>query len=158
MYSTLSGIVGLALFNGLINSHYHFLFRSLVIVFLAVVFPFSLMGQLSGTVFVDSNGNGHLEANELRVHGAQIKVYSYDSKTTHSPLQVSVRSDQFGNYHIYPNSYPVKLELILEPSPFPLTPGKGFIQLPEKELYPFPGLIFNQSGKHDFALPVNISY
>lgn len=122
------------------------------------IFNFSLKGQISGTVFIDSNENGHLDANELRIHGAQINVYSYDPKTSIYPIQIRVTSDQLGNYRIYPSSYPVKLELVLEPSPFPITPGKGYIQLPEKELYPFPGLIFNQSGMHDFALPVNISY
>lgn len=158
LYSTLSGIIGLAVFHGIGHSLYHFLIRSMFIVLFTVIFSFSSKAQISGTVFIDSNENGLLDAKELRIQGVQLKVYSYDATTSIHPLQVTVTSDQLGNYRISPSSYPVKLELVLDPDPFPIIPGKGYIQLPQKELYPFPGLIFNQSGMHDFALPVNISY
>lgn len=114
--------------------------------------------QITGFVFVDENKNGKFDSNEWKVQGANIRVYSYDPKTTHHPLQVSVFTDKLGNYNVNPIAFPVKVELVLDPTPFPLTPGKGFIKLPEKELYPHPGIIFDKAGSYQFALPVSISY
>ncbi len=119
---------------------------------------FSANAQISGKVFVDVNQNGRFDASEFLIRGAQIKVYSYNTSTSIHPLQLIATSDPFGNFNIYPSSYPVKIELVLDPQPFPLLPSKGFIQLADRELYPFPGLIFNKPGSHLFALPVNISY
>ncbi len=119
---------------------------------------FSVNAQISGKVFVDLNQNGRFDQNEIIVQKAQINVYQFDPITTMHPLLLTIHSDPFGNFNFYPSSFPIKMELILQPQPFPLLPGKGFIKLPDRELYPFPGLIIIQPGIHNIPLPVNVSY
>lgn len=119
---------------------------------------FSVEAQVSGKVFVDLNHNGKFDLNEIVVQKAQINVYQYDPNTTKHPLLMTLQSDPFGNFNFYPSDFPIKMELILQPQPFPLLPGKGHVKLPDRELYPFPGLIINQSGLYNLPLPVNISY
>lgn len=131
---------------------------SWVLTLFLLLFIRSLNAQIAGKVFVDANQNGRFDVSEFLISGAQIKVYSYNTNSLIYPLQLITTSDPFGNFNIYPSSYPVKIELVLDPHVFPLLPGKGYIQLPNRELYPFPGLIFTKPGSHLFALPVNISY
>ena len=119
---------------------------------------FSLNAQISGKVFVDLNQNGRFDQNEIVVQKAQINVYQFDPNTTKHPLLMTLQSDPFGNFNFFPSNYPIKMELILRPQQFPLLPGKGYINLPDRELYPFPGLVINQPGIHNLPLPVNISY
>lgn len=131
-------------------------FKLHIALFVMMFFVLSANGQISGRVYIDSNGNGQKEDKEHIVLGATILVYEYNPNGDFSNILHEAKTDSNGNYLIAAGRYPVRIELTLEPKKFYLNSVNCFIELSEEDATSTSVLILENGDNHDFGLYIPI--
>lgn len=129
-------------------------FKLHIAIFVMMLFGLNAKGQISGLVYVDSNGNGQKDDMEYIVSGATILIFEISPKGDFSHIIHQAKTDSNGNYFIAPASFPVRIELTLEPKKLYLNSTNCYIELSEEDANGTSVLIMENGDMHHFGLSV----